>query len=98
MSRRRHSPESHWSPLAGSLGPLAEQHHLDGVEDDRQVEEYRQVLDVIQFVSQFFHRIFESRPVAILDLGPTGQAGLYRMALLVEGDVFCERRDEGRPL
>src|SRR5262245_42020 len=80
------------------LRPLPQDHDLHRVEQDRQVEEQRLVLDVEQVVLELLHRVLEARAVPIIDLRPARQPGLDDVALAEVGDLRRQLVDEHRPL
>src|SRR5687767_8654848 len=99
--RRAPLPAARMTPLNGpsppSLRTLSEEDHLDRVEDDRQVENDRHVLDVVEVVAQLLHRVFDGRSVLILDLRPASDPRLDRMPLHVERNIARQLLDEERP-
>src|SRR5205085_9681679 len=81
-----------------SLRALAENHDLDRVEQDRQVEQERLVLDVEQIVLQLLQRILEGAAVPIIDLRPARQSRLHDVTLLEVRDLLRQVVHEMRPL
>ena len=69
--------------------PHAE-HGLGGFQDDLDVKERVAVLQVVQVVLQFLLRVLDPCGVAVVDLGPAGDAGSEPVAVGVEGDLFFE--------
>src|SRR2546426_5234625 len=67
---------------------------LDGLKENEQVEEDREVLDVVEVVLELFQRVFDRGAVAILDLGPAGNARLGSEAMDVEGYFRLELTHE----
>src|SRR5688572_16711824 len=77
---------------------LAEQDHLDGVEEDGQVEQERHVLDVVEVELVLLLGVLDGRSITELDLGPAGDARFHAVALVVVGDDAAELLDEVWPL
>src|SRR5215470_18385976 len=75
-----------------------EQHDLHGVEQDQEVEEQREVLDVVEVVLQLLERIFDRGAVAILDLRPAGESRLHGQPLHVIRDFLLQALHELRSL
>src|SRR5882672_4203691 len=76
----------------------SEQHDLNGVEQDQEVEEERKVLDVVEIVLQLLERVVDGGAVVILVLGPAGDAELHGEPLHVEENLLLEILDELRTL
>lgn len=74
------------------------QDHSHSAEHDFQVEPQRLVLDVIQIVLQFHHRIFDSGTIAIADLRPTGEARFGRESRAIERNLALQLANELRTL
>lgn len=67
--------------------PKPGQYNPHRAEHDRQVEPDGQVFDVVEVVFEFFHGVFDAGGVALLDLGPAGDAGFDSVAPLIKGDL-----------
>src|SRR5262245_61393767 len=65
----------------GGLGALPKDHDLDRVEEDREVEQERLVLDVEEVELELLDGVLEARAVPVADLGPPRQAGLHDVPL-----------------
>src|SRR5262249_1848346 len=89
------SPVSFWKNEC-HLPAISKQHDPDGLEDNPDVEEERDVFDIVEIVLQFLNRVLHRRAVAVIDLGPTGQPRLDQMALGVELNLFAQLLDEER--
>src|SRR5207237_161190 len=76
----------------------AQEHHLDRIEDDRQVEEQRLALDVVEVVLELLQHVLRRRAVLAAHLRVTGDAGLHVEALLEERHLLIELLDEDGPL
>src|SRR5262249_23154158 len=79
-----------WSSTPG------EQHHLHGVEQDQEVEEQREILDVVEVVLQLLQRVFDRGAVAIPDLRPAGEPRFYGQPLHVVRDFLLQALHELR--
>src|SRR5262249_18152212 len=73
-----------------------EQHDLHGVEQDQEVEEQREILDVVEVVLQLLERIFDRGAVAIPDLRPAGEPRLHGQPLHVVRDFPLQALHELR--
>src|SRR4051812_26172227 len=71
-----------------------QEHGLDRLDDDEQIELHRHVLDVEQVVLQLLHRVLEAGAVGVAHLRPPGEPGFDDMALAVERDLLAERLHE----
>src|SRR5262245_8058505 len=81
------------SPRA-SLCALPAHHDLDGVDQDGEVEDEREMLHVIEVVAELFERVLDRRAVAVADLCPPGDAGFDRMPHHVKRNLAGELLDE----
>ncbi len=97
-ARCRIRPTASGRGRAGSLGPLAGQDDLHRVENDRDVEAEREVLDVVKVVAQLLHGILDGSAVPIPHLRPPRKSGSDRVALGVEGNLRAQLLDEERAL
>src|SRR6185312_8290463 len=81
-----------------SAGALAKKYHLCCLQENREIEQQRVVLYVVEVVLQLLERILLRRPVWIAELRPSGDAGLYAVALHVIRNALGELGDELRAL
>ena len=72
--------------------------HLLASGEDEEVEEEAHVLHVVEIVLQLPARVLHGRPVGVIDLRPSGNAGLHHVALLVVGNRAGQFRDDLGPL
>src|ERR1700682_5912568 len=75
-----------------------EEDDLNGAQQDQEVEEKREILDVVEVILQFLERVVYRGAIAILDLSPAREAGLHGQPLHVVRDLFLKRVDEFRSL
>src|SRR6185437_3475694 len=68
----------------------AQQHNLERLEQDQEIEADGHVLDVKEIVSEFVAVVLEGREVASLRLRPAGSARLDRPALRVQRNLSRE--------
>ena len=71
-----------------SLRAPPQDHRLDRLDDDEQVERERQVLDVEEVVLQLLHRVLDAGAVGVAHLRPAGEPGLHDVALAVERNLL----------
>ena len=71
---------------ATHFAPLPEKNDLHRVDHDGQIEEHREMLDVVEVVAEFLGRVLNRRTIAVLDLRPSSHARLDGVALHVEGN------------
>src|SRR5690606_4891208 len=71
----------------GVSAAFAEEHHVDGFQDDGGIEHEREVPDVVEVVFEFSQRVLDARAVGIVDLGPAGDAGFDQVPKVVAGDL-----------
>lgn len=76
--------------LQSSLRPPHAEHGFGGLQDDLDVQERVAVLQIVEVVFQFLFSVLDPRGVAVVDLGPAGDAGAEPVAVGVEGDLFFE--------
>src|SRR5215468_1563919 len=81
-----------WSSTPG------EQHHLHGVEQDQEVEEQREILDVVEVVLQLLQRVFDRGTVAIPNLRHAREPRFHRQPLHVVRDFLLQALHELRSL
>src|SRR6185312_13609857 len=75
-------------PRPAASARSAPQHHrLEGLEEDEQIEADGVVFDVEEVIGEFVDVVGEGGAVAAVDLGPTGEPGLHRPAVAVEGNL-----------
>src|SRR5690606_28223402 len=79
-------------------GALAEQHDLDRVEKDEEIQEQRVVLDVVEVVLQLGACILDRRAIRIAHLRPAGDTRLHAVAYVVVGNVLDQVAHEERAL
>ena len=72
----------------GSLRPPHAEHGFGGFQDDLDVQERVAVFQIVEVVLQFLFRVLNPRGVAVVDLGPAGDAGAEPVTVTVEGDLF----------
>src|SRR4030095_16450224 len=80
-----------------SARALAKENDSHGLEQDQEVEENRVVLDVVEVVLEFFHRLLDVGTVAVPHLCPTGDSRLDAVPDAVEGDLLAQHRHERWP-
>ena len=79
-----------WAKRSALLCTTGKQHYFDGLEHYVHIKRRRHILDVVQIVFQLCSRIFDGRPVFVVDLGPSGDAGLHTMPLVIIRDRLAE--------
>ena len=62
-----------------SARALRENHHLQGFQENDQIQEQRQILDVVEIVLQLLQGVFDRRRIGIADLGPAGDPRSHRV-------------------
>src|SRR4030065_550724 len=67
-------------------------------EEDPQVQDQAAVLDVVQVVFELLRRSFDGSALAVVDLGPAGDARLDHEPCAIEGDPFFQLGDPLRTL
>src|SRR4029450_3288480 len=75
----------------------SEEHHLDSSNENHEIQEEREVLDVVEVILELLDGIFHRGAVAIPPLRPAGNSRLDRQALHVEGNLLLQRVDELGP-
>src|SRR6185295_9199730 len=84
----------------GSASPttLGKENHLYGIEDDEEVEEEREILDVVEVILQLLECVLDRRSVVVLYLGPAGYARFDRESFHVVRDLLLQGDNKLRPL
>src|ERR1051326_1906925 len=77
--------------LAHSLRPEDHAHRLHQGDE---IQEEISVLQIIQIVGEFLARILDRGTVAVIDLGPSGDAGPDRVTFVVERHALRQALDE----
>src|SRR5438309_22859 len=75
-----------------------EQHRLDGLQHDDQVEGNRHVLDVKEVILELLHRVFDTCGVGVAHLAPASKSGLDNVSLRIKGNQSSEPAHELRAL
>src|ERR1700722_3528172 len=81
-----------------SLRAPPEQHNLDRLEHNQQIQAERSILYVKQVILQFFPRIFQSVAVLVLHLRPAGDTRSDYMAHAVIRNLLAQPLDKLRSL
>src|SRR6185437_11869189 len=82
--------------LAILLSATLQQHHLQGMKNDEEIESGSNVFDVVEIVFQLHKCIAIGIAVLVVNLRPTGDSGLHGMALAVTGDAIGKHLDKFR--
>src|SRR5215472_13943695 len=75
-----------------SLGPLAQKNNSDCLEDNRQVEQNRKILDVKEVELEFELSFFQAGAVFEPDLGPSGKAWPHTVTLVEQWNLAFQER------
>ena len=78
----RHRVDDRGRPMRamGITAPRPQEHGLDRLEDDEEIERHRHVLDVEEVVLQLLHRVLDAGAVGVADLRPARSAPAARCA------------------
>src|SRR5205823_2358689 len=69
-------------------------HRLQRLHDDDEIERNRKILDVVEIVLELFNRVFDACPIRVADLRPAGHARLDYVTLAVERDALRQLAHE----
>src|SRR5258705_12295982 len=83
---------------SASSTTFGEENHLYGIEDDEEIEEQREILDVVEVILQLLECALDRRSVLVLYLGPAGDARLDGESFHVVRNLLLQRDHELRPL